>query len=182
MDEQTRKLLEECTSGCKMAVSSIQQILEFTQDSALQKILNKYIEQHTHLQQTAESQLSADGFEPKDPGMLASAFSWFTTEIKLGMNSDNSEIAKVLIDGCSMGIKTLGERANTLCQADKSADSIARRIIKLEEEIIRELEPFLYLVQSSPFRYNIIWRILYYDMQMTNRFLLYLTKEREEKV
>ena len=59
MDEQTRKLLEECTSGCKMAVSSIQQILEFTQDSALQKILNKYIEQHTHLQQTAESQLSA---------------------------------------------------------------------------------------------------------------------------
>ena len=90
-----------------MAVSSIQQILEFTQDSALQKILNKYIEQHTHLQQTAESQLSADGFEPKDPGMLASAFSWFTTEIKLGMNSDNSEIAKVLIDGCSMGIKTL---------------------------------------------------------------------------
>lgn len=69
MDEQTRKLLEECTSGCKMAVSSIQQILEFTQDSALQKILNKYIEQHTHLQQTAESQLSADGFEPKDPGM-----------------------------------------------------------------------------------------------------------------
>ena len=99
MDEQTRKLLEECTSGCKMAVSSIQQILEFTQDSALQKILNKYIEQQTHLQQTAESQLSADGFEPKDPGMLASAFSWFTTEIKLGMNSDNSEIAKVLIDG-----------------------------------------------------------------------------------
>ena len=44
MDEQTRKLLEECTSGCKMAVSSIQQILEFTQDSALQKILNKYID------------------------------------------------------------------------------------------------------------------------------------------
>ena len=87
--------------------------------------------------------MSADGFEPKDPGMLASAFSWFTTEIKLGMNSDNSEIAKVLIDGCSMGIKTLGERANTLCQADKSADSIARRIIKLEEQMIRELEPFL---------------------------------------
>ena len=68
MDEQTRKLLEECTSGCKMAVSSIQQILEFTQDSALQKILNKYIEQHTHLQQTAESQLSADGFVAKRSG------------------------------------------------------------------------------------------------------------------
>ena len=68
-----------------MAVSSIQQILEFTQDSALQKILNKYIEQHTHLQQTAESQLSADGFEPKDPGMLASAFPGLQQKSSLGM-------------------------------------------------------------------------------------------------
>lgn len=41
------------------------------------------------------------------------------------------------------GSKPWAERANTLCQADKSADSIARRIIKLEEEMIRELEPFL---------------------------------------
>ena len=41
MDEQTRKLLEECTSGCKMAVSSIQQIVDFTLDSAVLKILNK---------------------------------------------------------------------------------------------------------------------------------------------
>lgn len=109
MDEQTRKLLEECTSGCKMAVSSIQQILEFTQDSALQKILNKiHRTAYTPCSRQQKASCSADGFEPKDPGMLASAFSWFTTEIKLGMNSDNSEIAKVLIDGCSMGIKTLG--------------------------------------------------------------------------
>ena len=63
MDEQTRKLLEECTSGCKMAVSSIQQILEFTQDSTLQKVLNKDLEQHTNLQHEAEKLLSADGFD-----------------------------------------------------------------------------------------------------------------------
>lgn len=109
----------------------------------IQKILNKYIEQHTHLQQTAESQLSADGLCQKIRECLLQAFPGLQQKSSLGMNSDNSEIAKVLIDGCSMGIKTLGERANTLCQADKSADSIARRIIKLEEEMIRELEPFL---------------------------------------
>jgi hypothetical protein len=42
-----------------------------------------------------------------------------------------------------MGIKTLGERANTLNRADKSADALARKIIKTEEEMIRELESFL---------------------------------------
>ena len=39
-----------------------------------------------------------------------------------------------------MGIKTLGERGN---RADKSADALARKIIKTEEEMIRELESFL---------------------------------------
>lgn len=73
---------------------------------------------------------------------MASAFSWFSTELKLNLNDDNSKIAKLLIDGCSMGIKTLGERANTLNRADKSADA-ARKIIKTEEEMIRELESFL---------------------------------------
>ena len=75
--------------------------------------------------------------------MMASAFSWFSTELKLNLNDDNSEIAKLLIDGCSMGIKTLGERANTLNRADKSADALARKIIKTEEEMIRELASFL---------------------------------------
>ena len=42
-----------------------------------------------------------------------------------------------------MGIKTLGERANTLCQADRQADSIARKIIKLEEQMMKELEAYL---------------------------------------
>ena len=60
MDEQTRKLLEECTSGCKMAVSSIQQILEFTQDSALQK---------TSCQQTVLSQKIRECLLQHFPGL-----------------------------------------------------------------------------------------------------------------
>ncbi len=36
--------------------------------------------------------------------MMASAFSWFSTELKLNLNDDNSEIAKLLIDGCRMAI------------------------------------------------------------------------------
>ena len=31
MDEQTRKLYEECNTGCQMAIESMQQIKDFTQ-------------------------------------------------------------------------------------------------------------------------------------------------------
>lgn len=104
MDEQTRKLYEECNTGCQMAIESMQQIKDFTQDTTLFQLIEKYIDRHS----------------------------------RLGGNAKDH-----LIDGCSMGIKTLGERANTLNRADKSADALARKIIKTEEEMIRELESFL---------------------------------------
>ena len=32
MNEDTRKLLEECNSGCKMALGSMKQVKEYIQD------------------------------------------------------------------------------------------------------------------------------------------------------
>ena len=143
MDEQTRKLLEECTSGCQMAIDSMQQIKSYVKDKDLHQLIEHYINQHSRLNGRAKDRLIDAGCEIKEPGLMASAFSWFSTEVKLTVNDDNSQIAKLLIDGCSMGIKTLGERTNTLCQADRQADSVARKIIKLEEQMIRELEAYL---------------------------------------
>lgn len=110
---------------------------------SLFQLIEKYIDRHSRLGGNAKDHLIDSGNEVKTPGIMASAFSWFSTELKLNLNDDNSKIAKLLIDGCSMGIKTLGERANTLNRADKSADALARKIIKTEEEMIRELESFL---------------------------------------
>ena len=114
MDEQTRKLYEECNTGCQMAIESMQQIKDFTQDTTLFQLIEKYIDRHSRLGGNAKDHLIDSENEVKAPGMMASAFSWFSTELKLNLNDDNSKIAKLLIDGCSMGIKTLGERANTL--------------------------------------------------------------------
>ena len=143
MDEQTRKLLEECTSGCQMAIDSMQQIKSYVKDKDLHQLIEHYIDQHSRLNGLAKDRLIDAGCEIKEPGLMASAFSWFSTEVKLTVNGDNSQIAKLLIDGCSMGIKTLGEHTNTLCQADRQADSVSRKIIKLEEQMIRELEAYL---------------------------------------
>ena len=40
MDEQTRKLLEECTVGCRMAVESFEQIKEYVKDTEFKKLIN----------------------------------------------------------------------------------------------------------------------------------------------
>ena len=99
MDEQTRKLYEECSTGCQMAIESMQQIKDFTQDTTLFQLIEKYIDRHSRLGGNAKDHLIDSGNEVKTPGMMASAFSWFSTELKLNLKDDNSKIAKLLIDG-----------------------------------------------------------------------------------
>lgn len=143
MDEQTRKLLEECSSGSKMAKNSLNQILEYIKDTGLKNLVENYIAKHEKLEEEAAQALEKSGCEAKTPGVMSSAFAWFTTEMKLTFNDDNTQIAKLLMDGCNMGIKTLGERTNTLSQADAKAQSLARKIIETEQELMKELQAYL---------------------------------------
>ena len=143
MDEQTRKLLEECCLGCKMAEESFGQIKEFVRDSGLQEVIGQYSLKHSQLKDEAITMLKDGGYEEKSPGVMASTFSWFTTEVKLTVNSDNTQIAKLLMDGCNMGIKSLGEKLNQYSGAEKKAADLAQKIIHTEEALMKKLQKFL---------------------------------------
>lgn len=143
MDEQTRKLLEECCSGCRMAIESFRQVQEYVKDTDLKQLISAYTEKHCQLEEEAASLLKESGNPEKSPGIMASAMSHFTTDIKLTLNSDNTQIAKLLIDGCAMGIKTLGEKSHQYSQADKKAVNLTDRIIRTEEYLMKKLKDFL---------------------------------------
>ena len=46
MEENTIKLLKECSLGCKMAVKSIAQVMEYVQCKKLGDILSAYDKKH----------------------------------------------------------------------------------------------------------------------------------------
>ena len=143
MDEQTRKLLEECSSGCRMAVDSFGQIREYVQDTELLRLIDDYTEKHRQLEKEAAALLKEAGKEEKEPGIMATTLSWFTTGVKLTMDSSNTQVAKVLMDGCNMGIKTLGEKANRYGNADRKASALTQKIIRAEEDLMKKLQEFL---------------------------------------
>lgn len=143
MDEQTRKLLEECSSGCRMAVDSFRQVREYAEDTNLLRLIDDYTEKHCQLEGEAASLLKEAGKPEKEPGVMETTLSWFTTGIKLTMDSSNSQIAKLLMDGCNMGIKTLGEKANQYRDADRKASALTQKIIRTEEELMKKLQEYL---------------------------------------
>ena len=69
--------------------------------------------------------------------------SLLSTEMKMLMNNTSAQAAKLMMDGCNMGIQTVSENLSKYGGADKEADDLAKRLIAMEEEFMSKLKLFL---------------------------------------
>ena len=74
---------------------------------------------------------------------MASAFSWLSTEMKMMFKDDNTKIAKIMMNGCNMGIQSISEDINKYSNASSESVSLAKKLVKAEENFMRDLERFL---------------------------------------
>lgn len=140
---QTVELLEKCSSGCKMAIHSIDQIEDFVAQDKLKSVIGDYKKRHERLDKEASELLSRYGEDGKEPGKMASAFSWFSTEMKLMFKDDEHEIAKIMTDGCNMGIQSLSKAVNECGEASSESLSLAKSLVRTDEAFMGDLKEFL---------------------------------------
>ena len=100
-------LLKECDAGCKMGVSSIDEVLEQVQDEDLKQMLSKSKEHHEQLGNEIHSLLLQYHSEEKEPSAMAKGMSWMKTNVKMAMDNSDATIADLITDGCHMGVKSL---------------------------------------------------------------------------
>ena len=81
--------------------------------------------------------------ESEEPSKLAEAMSWLTTEVKMLMRADSHQIAKLMMDGCNMGIQSVSEYINKYDDASEESEKIAGELIRIEEEFMKELKAFV---------------------------------------
>ncbi|MCI8782024.1 MAG: hypothetical protein HFG83_02360 [Dorea sp.] len=143
MDKQTVTLLKECNAGCKMAVGSIDRIKEFLMNAELEQTLTAYKEQHKKLEEESSKLLAELGERGQQPDKIASAFSWITTEVKLLVKDDSTQIAKILMNGCNMGIQSISECMNKCPDASHGSISLAKKLVKCEEKLMEDMKKYL---------------------------------------
>ena len=142
-NNDTIYLLKECDAGTKMAVTSIDEVLENVQNSDLKQLLTKSKEHHEKLGNEIHSLLSEYQSEEKDPSTMAKGMSWLKTNMKLSMDNTSSTVADLITDGCNMGIKSLYKYLNQYPTADKKVKDICEKLIKIEEDLCRDLRGYL---------------------------------------
>jgi len=143
MQEDTRKLLQECNSGCKMAINSMNQIQDYITDEGLTKLILESKERHEKLEAESAKLLEENGEFEKDPSVMASTMSWLTTEMKMMVKRSDTEIAKIMMNGCNMGIQTIAEKTHAYENASPESKDLAERLVKEEEAFMRELKKYL---------------------------------------
>jgi hypothetical protein len=142
-EEHTIKLLKECDSGAKMGVDSFDLVLKYIKNEELRNIINETRLDHLDTLKKIKEQLNIYSSEGKDPNMIISEMSKIKMKVELSFNDSDSKIAKMMMDGCNMGIKALSEFKNKYNEADEKVLEICQRLISKEENLSKNLRRFL---------------------------------------
>lgn len=142
-DRNTVELLKECARGCQMACKSVKHVRQFTTDARLSDLLESYGEKHTELEKEIVGMLGRYGNGEPQAKMMAEFGAWMSVEMKMLVHPDNREVAKLMMDGCSMGIQSVSEYVNKYEDADEQAHELAKRVIRVEEDFMKEMKGFV---------------------------------------
>lgn len=136
-------LLKECDAGAKMAVSSIDEVMDDVRDSSMRQLMQESREHHEKLENEIHTLLREHHSEEKDPNPIAKGMSWMKTNMKMTINGNDAAIAELLTDGCNMGVKSLHKYLNQYRAADDTSKDICRRLVSIEEDLCRDLRTYL---------------------------------------
>lgn len=141
--EHTLKLLRECDAGVKTAMNSIREVLGNINSAALRKALTDSLNKHEYIKNEIDAILCRMSEEGKEPNPMARMMSWMKINIKLLEKPDDKTVAKLMFDGCNMGIQQVSSYLNDFTQADSRSREIAERLIATEDELAGALREYL---------------------------------------
>ena len=143
IEEDTIKILRECDAGCKMGVASIEDVSDYVKDEKFKSLLVECKREHEELSSEIDGMLERFHDDGKNPNPIAKGMSWMKTNVKLAMCESDATIADLMTDGCDMGVKSLSKYLNKYKAASEESKDVAKRLIKLEEELGQNIRGYL---------------------------------------
>lgn len=143
IENDTVRLLRECSAGIKMGVSSIDDVLPKVKSRELSRLLSDSKDEHERLEQETNDLLNSFGDSGKEPNPIAKGMSWMKTTVKLDMDKSDSTVADLITDGCNMGVKSLNRYLNQYKAADERSKDISKKLINMEATLAQNLRCYL---------------------------------------
>lgn len=142
-NDDTIKLLRECSAGAEMAIASINDVIDYAKEEKLHSLLQDNLTKHQQLRDEIAQKLATYHDDEKSPHPIAKAMSWTKIHLNLLINSSSKEIATLMRDGCNMGVKSLQKYLEQYPASSSDAKKLAGRLITLERDFHDKLDSFV---------------------------------------
>ena len=145
-NEDTIRLLRECSAGVKMGVSTIDEMLPYIKNPKFKDVLYSCKTTHEKLYFEINEYLHKYDVDKKDPPIIASSMAKMKAKIEVAMHNSDKTIASIITDGCNMGVKSLTKYLNEYETANENIKSLVKRLINSEEKLIESIKDYLWLI------------------------------------
>ena len=127
----------------QMGIDTLEQLLEITEDEKLQTCLEKQIEGYRKFHNEARDILNRSGYDEKGLGTFEKIRTYLMVNLQTMADDSTSHIAKMLIQGSTMGVTSLTRQIRDYDGEDTEVLDFAKKQLKREEKNIDELKKFL---------------------------------------
>ncbi len=145
MDNQTINLLNEISKNAEMGKNTTRQLIGITKDKSLLHHLQKQLNTYEDLSRRAHAMLAVEGIQPEEQSPMAKMGARMGITMKTLADDSPHKMAKMLIEGSTMGIKDMQKALSQVDKNDTSngALALAQRLEDAETVYREELRAFL---------------------------------------
>ena len=139
------ELMQAVYKNAKMGSDAVTAVIEKTKDAALRGELTSQLESYNTFGVSAKNKLAEMHCEAKEPGVLSKIPAEFSIKMSTMMDSSDSKIAEIMIDGYNMGIIDLQKSINAARAEGAPEDvmNIASGVMAFEQGSIEKMKQYL---------------------------------------
>lgn len=141
--DNDKEVLEKLNKGCSMGMEAITTILEKVDDYDFRDLLEKEYQEYMDFSNRIDElyrDISDDNL--KDIGIMPKMMSWYSIQKDTILDSSNSKLADLLVNGTNMGIIE-GRKLINNKKLDKKVHKLCCNFVKMQEKYIEKLKKYL---------------------------------------
>ena len=143
MKEENINALDEIHKGSCMGMDALHFIIEKVEDKKLKDILEKQYDDYRDIKKIIEDIYPKyDNDEPHKTSAMNKMMTWYGIEMKTFMDSSNSKIAELLLQGVNMGIIE-GKKILNNKEMDSKVRDIVNKYVAMQERHVEILKEYL---------------------------------------
>lgn len=143
MDKDSLLVLDELNKGCSMGIESLEVIEEKASNKKFKRLLFNLIKKYEEMSNKINNihEIETDE-EAKDNSTVSKAMTWGGIQMRTIMDSTDSHLAELTMQGLNMGIIE-GRKFLNRGGIDEKVLDILREYVDVQEEYVEEFKEYL---------------------------------------